>query len=223
MTGNDTRDLVLGRIRSALSERPDAPSPGVKLPTPWQTGADLVAKFVESARAAGVDVRVARSVTDVRAAVTDIVAAERAASVVVSPGAAKAPWHIDALDGVEVTVRGTRGPERDAVLGAGLGVTVASFGLADTGTLVVYSSADEHRLDSLLPPVHVALLPARAVVPGLGAVVERLQAESRPATHSAITFIRGPSRTADIELTLTVGVHGPRRVYCVVCDDGSRS
>jgi L-lactate dehydrogenase complex protein LldG len=129
---------------------------------------------------------------------------------------------MDAIGGVSVLVRGPDRQDRDALVAADLGVTVAAHALADTGTLVVFASAGEHRLDSLLPPVHVALLAATTIVAGLGEAVEALRRASRFDAHSAITFIRGPSRTADIELTLTVGVHGPRRVHCVVWDDGAR-
>jgi len=93
---------------------------------------------------------------------------------------------------------------------------LAAYGLADTGTLVLCSSAGDHRLDSLLPPLHVAILRARDIVPDLAALFDRLAADRRLDKHSAVTFVRGPSRTADIELTLTVGVHGPGRVRVVV-------
>ena len=65
-------------------------------------------------------------------------------------------------------------------------------------------------------------------MPGLTDLFAQLARERRFAQHSAVTFIRGPSRTADIELTLTIGVHGPRRLYVIVLDpsaplDESRS
>jgi L-lactate dehydrogenase complex protein LldG len=88
--------------------------------------------------------------------------------------------------------------------------------LADTGTLVLCSSPGDHRLDSLLPPLHIALLRARDILPDLPALFDRLAAERSFEAHSAITFVRGPSRTADIELTLTVGVHGPEKVRVIV-------
>ena len=139
-----------------------------------------------------------------------------------TPSAAAEPWHVEAVVGAAVLVRGARGQEPDALLAADLGVGTAAFALADTGALVILASSVEHRLDSLVPPVHIALLRASTIVSGLGAALERLRTESRFVRHSAVTFIRGPSRTADIELTLTVGVHGPGRVYCVVLDDAGR-
>src|SRR5207237_3511101 len=104
-------------------------------------------------------------------------------------------------EGAIFTIRPPR-PENSTglVFGADIGVTTASYGLADTGALVFLSSPQQHRLDSLVPPVHVALLHASGLVPGLRELLPMLRAAGRFEAHSAITFIRGPSRTADVEL-----------------------
>ncbi|MCA8975237.1 MAG: lactate utilization protein C [Planctomycetes bacterium] len=100
----------------------------------------------------------------------------------------------------------------DALFASDLGVTAAQWGIAESGTLVLDSSAERHRLASLLPPVHVALLPASRVLANLG---ELLKTVGRPLP-TAVTFITGPSRTADIELQLVLGVHGPRQLHVVL-------
>ncbi len=95
-----------------------------------------------------------------------------------------------------------------------VGVTQADYALADTGTLVVFSEAGEGRTLSLLPPVHVAVLEESRILASLDELMER---EPRfPERSSAMIFITGPSRTADIERTLTVGVHGPGELHVVV-------
>ncbi len=95
-----------------------------------------------------------------------------------------------------------------------LGITQADYALADTGTLVVFSEAGEGRTLSLLPPVHVAVIEEAQILAGLDELMER---EPRfPERSSAMIFITGPSRTADIERTLTVGVHGPGELHVVV-------
>src|ERR1035438_3227673 len=95
-----------------------------------------------------------------------------------------------------------------------LGITKADYALADTGTLVVFSEAGEGRTLSLLPPVHVAVVEESRILAGLDELMER---EPRfPERSSAMIFITGPSRTADIERTLTVGVHGPGELHVVV-------
>jgi len=62
----------------------------------------------------------------------------------------------------------------------------------------------------------VSIFRASDLVPGLGELFSRLAREERFAAHSAITFVRGPSRTAEVELTLSIGVHGPRRLYVII-------
>jgi L-lactate utilization protein LutC len=96
----------------------------------------------------------------------------------------------------------------------GVGITSAQAGIAETGTLVLDSSQERNRLVSLIPPVHIAILDASKIFLTLGETLAAL--ESGPELSPAITFITGPSRTADIELTLTLGVHGPQELYVII-------
>jgi L-lactate utilization protein LutC len=92
-----------------------------------------------------------------------------------------------------------------------IGVTGADFGLCDTGTLVLQSSERRGRLLSLLPPIHVAILQLEQLLPDLASFLAR-----SPENCSAVTFITGPSKTADIEQQLTTGVHGPGEIHIIV-------
>ncbi len=95
-----------------------------------------------------------------------------------------------------------------------VGLTGAQGGLADTGTLALVSGPGRGRLASLLPPVHIALLPAQKLFPALPAF---LAANPTVASEgSNLVFITGPSRTADIELTLSMGVHGPKEIHVII-------
>lgn len=96
---------------------------------------------------------------------------------------------------------------------ATVGITGAVALLADTGSIVVTSGAGRPRLASLLPPVHVALVTRAQLVPSLGDWTAAHA--SLPAALANVVVITGPSRTADIEMTLTRGVHGPRAVHVV--------
>jgi L-lactate dehydrogenase complex protein LldG len=98
----------------------------------------------------------------------------------------------------------------DAEIKAGL--TGALAGAAESGTLVVTAGQGKPLTASLLPELHIAILHASDIYESLSQVLE-LEAV-RKATSS--TLISGPSRTADIEMTLTIGVHGPAEV-CVLC------
>ncbi|HEV2836586.1 MAG TPA: lactate utilization protein [Pyrinomonadaceae bacterium] len=95
-----------------------------------------------------------------------------------------------------------------------VGITGVQLGIAETGTLVLDSSIERNRLVSLIPPVHIAVLDASRIYPTLADALSLLQ--SRGEVSPAITFITGPSRTADIELTLAIGVHGPQELYVII-------
>ena len=88
-----------------------------------------------------------------------------------------------------------------------LGVTEAEYLLPETGTLVLQSSAGKPRAVSLLPRVHLAIVRPEM----LRADMHQVFAEAKERHY--LVFITGPSRTADIELTVTLGVHGPRNLY----------
>jgi L-lactate utilization protein LutC len=95
-----------------------------------------------------------------------------------------------------------------------VGISNAQAGIAETGTLVLDSACERHRLVSLVPPVHIAIIKASAIVETLGEALALLRKDKE--ISPAITFITGPSRTADIELTLAIGVHGPQQLYIIV-------
>ncbi len=94
----------------------------------------------------------------------------------------------------------------------GAGVSTAIYGLADTGSVVLAASPDEPRGRSLLPDVHVTLLHEDRILPGLDELFAALGDE----LPSALAIVTGPSRSADIEQRLAVGVHGPREVHVVL-------
>jgi L-lactate utilization protein LutC len=208
-------DRVLSRVRAALSSAAwSSPRPALPPSTDSRAPAapvhrpELIARFVAGATSAGADVVVVDRFEEARAHLDRIVSAECAQSVVVSPDAATSPWTYERATAAHADV-----------FAADLGVTTAAYGLADTGTLVLIASAACHRLDSLAPPVHVALLRASALVSGLHELMLVLARAGAFADHSAITLVRGPSRTADVELTLSIGVHGPKKLYVVIVDD----
>lgn len=128
-----------------------------------------------------------------------------------------------AMPGVEVSAA-ERERLRALAAAADLGVTGADVAIAETGTLVVVSGAGRPRSTSLLPACHVAVFDREGLVESLlqmGLVLEAWHEGDEPAWRgAAINFITGPSRTADIELTLTRGVHGPKEVHAVFVEQG---
>ena len=93
-----------------------------------------------------------------------------------------------------------------------LGITEVDYAIAETGTLCLLSSELRPRAVSLLPRVHLAILSKEVLRPSLLDVFK--EAQHQPY----MVFITGPSRTADIELIVTLGVHGPKKLYVWVID-----
>jgi L-lactate dehydrogenase complex protein LldG len=112
---------------------------------------------------------------------------------------------------------------RTRIAAAGLGLTGVDLAIAETGSLLLGSGAGRPRSTSLLPPYHVAIFDRNALVETLAQVavlLEAWHAGPAPADRGAvITVITGPSRTADIELTLTRGVHGPKEVHAIFVEE----
>lgn len=104
---------------------------------------------------------------------------------------------------------------REASADSKVGISQMDWGIAGTGTLVQDASAVEKRLVSTLPTIHVAVVGTERILADMGSVLELL----RPEQIDYIACITGPSRTADIERVLTIGVHGPERLIIVVVDE----
>ena len=109
-------------------------------------------------------------------------------------------------------ITGTIAP--DDIFEFDVGITTAQAAIAETGTLVLDSAREHHRLVSLVPSVHVAIVDAATIFQTLGEALAFIHQNGN--ISPAVTFITGPSRTADIELTLTIGVHGPQELYVIV-------
>jgi L-lactate dehydrogenase complex protein LldG len=103
--------------------------------------------------------------------------------------------------------------------GVDLGLTMAGHGIAETGTIVMDCRSREVRLASMIAEVHVAVLPASRIVATAGDLREIIATDlaSPPAW---LAFVSGPSRTADIERVLALGVHGPLELHVVLLEDG---
>ncbi|MFL5806187.1 MAG: lactate utilization protein C [Roseiflexaceae bacterium] len=127
--------------------------------------------------------------------------------------------HVAQLDGRVAGADDERAAQLQALEPATICISGADAGIAESGTLLLFSGAGRGRLASLLAPVHIAVLRTSQLVRGLGEALAAARARRGPdvfAESSNLTLITGPSRTADIELTLTLGVHGPREIHVVL-------
>jgi L-lactate dehydrogenase complex protein LldG len=107
---------------------------------------------------------------------------------------------------------------RGHLAGIDIGFTVADYGIGETGTLVFDSSSEESRIATMISEIHVAVIPKSRI----RATGEDLYAELRAymgQKPNYLAFVTGPSRTADIERVLALGVHGPLELHILILED----
>ncbi len=113
---------------------------------------------------------------------------------------------------------------RQKFIDATVGISGANMAIAETGTIVLVTNEGNADLTTTLPPVHIALFGMDKLVATLDDAVAVLRMLPRSGTgqiiSSYVNWITGPSRSADIEQSLTIGVHGPREMHCVILDNG---
>ena len=216
MSEGSARDAILASVRENLRgahksnvERA-GPTPGA--PVGLDTPADRLARFVEVLEGVGGYCTVVRDEADAEAALRRIAADLGAREVAVSD----APIARNVAAGLGDATVFDGWSDRERLLACDLGVTGAQWGIAETGTLVLDSEAEKHRLVSLVPPVHVAILDTDRILGTLGDALSTARGDDPDPIPRALTFITGPSRTADIELTLVVGVHGPKELHVIL-------
>lgn len=210
----NARDSILGRIRNAqtrartgiqtetiashLANHPRGP-----LPPPVD---NLVARFKERAIKLSSDVLETNERMEVPALLARYLS-ERKLPVtgVCWPSLSNLPWSTAGLDM----------PARPAKNQDLVGVTGAFCAIAETGTLMMLSGAETPATTSLLPETHVAVIDPRRIVATMEDAWDLMRKEYKQPPR-AVNFISGPSRTADIEQTVTLGAHGPYRVLLIL-------
>ena len=208
-----SREHVLHKVRTALSRSAGQPveaPPPVRL-TIAESGIEArIETFCARIEALAGKIYRAQSPEDARNYAAEVL---NGRSGVASNAALLRRCGITTLAGVESGIT-DRVRLRALCSTAACGITGANYALADTGTLIMLASAQEARMISLLPPVHIALVDRECLLTGLD---ELLTILPRPAEEtSSMVLITGPSRTADIEQILVRGVHGPGEIHVVV-------
>ena len=174
-------------------------------------------EFSMRASAAAAEVFRAQTIKDAAGIIADLVQRENGKKVVL----ADCPYTKQAgikdllsARGVEVF---TDAPAiREHCETADFGISGVEFGIAETGSVCQDAYAIEDRLVSTLTPVHIAVLNSNYILPSVESAVE---VYSRVFDRGYLSFITGPSRTADIERVLTIGVHGPGRLVLIAIDE----
>lgn len=181
-------------------------------------GPHLFAEFEARAKSVGAEVvRVANGAAarDALVELAKSLGAKKMVAVDCPLAAAAGAYEALAAAGVEVYT----GQEDIAVHAptADLGVSGVEFGVAETASVLQDAQAIESRLVSMLPPVHAVFMKSGNILP---AMADALDVVAQMYDRGYISFITGPSRTADIERVLTIGVHGPSRFVIIAVDEG---
>jgi L-lactate dehydrogenase complex protein LldG len=201
------RTAILARLAAAQRTGRLPPPPAARpLASAARSMAECRERFARELAGLGVECHVEASLEAVQARVRALVAGKK----VLSWDAEELPYGLGAVLGG--AARGSSPRAEQAA--ADMGVTGCHGAIAETGSLAVLSGPGCSRSVSLLPPVHLAVVrPADFCF----TMAEFFAREAgRIGEAAGCTFITGPSRTADIELTLTLGVHGPGEVIVVV-------
>ena len=213
------RDNILGRIRTALgrnaqltekqsapmrtklAEHPRGPLPSMN----W----DPLPRFRERCKSLSSTVDQAASLAEVPAAVARYLAQNGLPlQAVCWPELGQLDW---SAAGVQMQVRPAAGHDK-------VGVTGSYCAIAETGTLMLLSGEHTHPVTSLLPDTHIAIVPATRIVRSMEDGWDLLRREHGSLPRQ-VAFVSGPSRTADIEMTLVLGIHGPYRVHIILVPD----
>jgi L-lactate dehydrogenase complex protein LldG len=140
--------------------------------------------------------------------ITSILASHQVSTLIAWPESDLPAGLLEALEraGIEIT------SQADPSAQAGL---TGSFGaIAETGTLILAGGQGRLQTASLLPPLHIALLERDKIYASLADVTRLPEIQAFPT----VVLVSGPSRTADIEMTLTIGVHGPGELHVIILE-----
>jgi L-lactate utilization protein LutC len=207
------REEILDRLTAQVREEA---SPPVWRSEPVR--GDRAGRFTESLRAVGGEVRRAESLESGLGQVAEILREVEARAVIANDD----PPLYDARlterwpDLAWYVVGRTEKDLREFAVAADVGLSGAEAAIAETGSIVVRSGPDRSRLATLLPPVHVAMVPESRLMSD----VFEWSASCAEPMPANLTLISGPSKSADIEFELTFGIHGPKRLIVVLYGDG---
>jgi len=216
------RDAVISGRRYRVHARRDLTYDDGRV----KTSEDLVDRYVREATNIGGRVTRAASWDEARAAVVNFLRSSEPRSALC--------WKHPTLDWLELSALLQRQgveqvdaaslaglsnvAQRSKVLAADVGITSATWAVAETGSLFCLHGLGNERVASLLPPVYLAVIERSQIVADLFDAFDRIGVDPTKTLPSNATFISGPSKTGDIEMQLVVGVHGPGKWHILVVD-----
>ena len=178
----------------------------------------LIEKFVQAAEAAEMVTYRCGDAVSLRKQLTDLIDRLQSRRIVLGKDVLVEELGLQgmiaAIDGVEIiSFQASGASPREAAFAADCGITVADAAVAETGSLILRSSEKSPLLFSLAPIVHICILEAQHLVADL---LDFLRPES--LSNGTVTLVTGPSKTADIEMTLVRGAHGPMAEHLFILE-----
>lgn len=217
---NETpRDRILARLRNA--SRPEVPRPpSVPPPTDAPACGERAARLKSRMEAVRAEVHLVPSETWLDR-LKEILAVRKVATLLYAPQTAigealRHTWDTDAASPELVAYAGPVETFKERLFAVDAAVTSAAGAVADTGALILRPTAEEPRLMSLVPPIHIAVLRAEEIFATLADAMRAGNWSADMPTN--MLLISGPSKTADIELILAFGVHGPKELIVLVLE-----
>jgi L-lactate dehydrogenase complex protein LldG len=224
-------ETVIGAIRQGLNSgataepanRAEAPAPAVVSAPP--SGDELRAQFIAALKVAGAQAIEAANEAGAAEQAAGVMRTKNLRSAAIGEGITTDSASVAArlaADGYEVIRIGQQdgqatGDLKQRLSAIDVGIVEADYAIASTGTLAMVATPQRPRSISLLPPINIVLLRIGRILPDLAAALRAVGPEtiaSRP-----MVLITGPSRTADIEKRIVIGVHGPKELYVVIIPD----
>ena len=209
-----SRDAVLARIRQGLAAGPASlpPRPDFAAPVhPPLNNADTVVAFAESFQRVGGEFYYCESLEQLAAQVAGFRQRQQVGPPYV--------WEPDLQEVLRVAGIDFRADEADFIAQADLSLTSCEALVARTGSVLVSAATDSGRRLSIYPDQHLVLARPSQVVAEIGEALHLMQARYGAALPSMVSLTSGPSRTADIEKTLVLGAHGPRRIALFLLEE----
>ncbi|HEV8428443.1 MAG TPA: lactate utilization protein [Pyrinomonadaceae bacterium] len=215
---NSAREDILGAIRSHLAasvpyDKQEISHGSSRMNTDTNpiSSASICGQFKMSLEAVDGHGRIVHGDKEIAQALTEIISVLSQTKIAISDNPeVERLLNLTDLEIEELSIA----PNAHDIFRFDVGISTAQAAIAETGTLVLDSTGERHRLVSLVPPVHIAIIRASQIYRTLGEVLTLIHGAKE--VSPAVTFITGPSRTADIELTLAIGVHGPQELYVII-------
>lgn len=182
-----------------------------------KVGPEFWAAFEENAKNAGAEIFKVKTAAEAKEIVVNLAKFTNAKKVVAVDSALQAAANInEELKTIGISVFDEAADIAEHAESADIGISTVEFAIGESGSLCMDGYSFESRLVTMLPPIHIAFLNSNAVVPG---ITEAFETIAQVYENGYVSFITGPSRTADIERVLTIGVHGPSRLVIIAVDE----